>query len=803
MNFGARWSKIIHDIWDNKTRSLLVVFSLAIGIAAVGMISNGVRMLKRDLYGGYAQTNPASINIYVTPFKKELANDVRGLREVKRAEARRTLSAFVIDKDGEKHNLKMMVAADPDNIQINRFDVQEGAGTPGLRSILIERTAAQGLKLKVGDQITVEMSNGDRYPLTVGGIIHDMSTEYYNLSGDAFGYVSMATLEWMGEAPGYNLIKLQVAENPTDRAHVLRVAGLARDRVIEPAGYRVLSMSIFSPKGIPGDFWAKDQIDGVLLILQIMSVLAIFLSASLVVNTISAVIVQQTKQIGIMRSIGASRRQVALIYLGYVFLLSVIGLLIALPLGLAGAEALSQVAANFMNYNIGPLDLPLNLLLLQAGLALLMPVGVAMFPILRGTRVSVYDAIYQYGLISGEGRRGWIERQLVKVRNFNPPVMLSLRNTFRNKPRLSFTLVTLTIAGAMYIAVFSAYNTIQSQIRDLTRYIHFDASISIPGGASRLTAEREALRVPDVQVAEGWSITSAFIVQPGDVESDHIDIYGLPDNTRTIEPRIVAGRWLTPADTTQVVINEDLLSREPDIQVGSKIPVKINQQTRELEVVGIVSKHMTGPRIYMNERQVSKFTNRQNQVDMVRVLATPDTLGSVRRQNQISQELEKRFDDAKLSQMGGQTRDEIFSAMTSAFTILLVILVIVALILVVIGGLGLTGTMGLNVLERTREIGVLRAVGASHFSVRQVVVVEGITVALISWGISALLSYPVGKLLADALVRATLGTPATFHFSALGLFSWMLVVTLIGVFSSLAPARDAARLTVREVLSYE
>jgi putative ABC transport system permease protein len=107
------------------------------------------------------------------------------------------------------------------------------------------------------------------------------------------------------------------------------------------------------------------------------------------------------------------------------------------------------------------------------------------------------------------------------------------------------------------------------------------------------------------------------------------------------------------------------------------------------------------------------------------------------------------------------------------------------------------------VLERTREIGVLRAVGASHRSVRQVVVVEGTAVALISWGLSALLSYPVGRLLSEAVVRVAFGTESTFSYSFLGLFVWLAAVLLIGVLASLAPARDAVRLTVREVLNYE
>jgi putative ABC transport system permease protein len=515
------------------------------------------------------------------------------------------------------------------------------------------------------------------------------------------------------------------------------------------------------------------------------------------------VLVQQIKQIGIMRSFGATRRQIVLLYLGYVFVLSVIGLLIAVPLGIFGAQVLNNLAADFMNYNAGPVDLPRNILLLQVGLGLIMPPVVAIFPILSGTRLSVYDAIYQYGLISGEGKRGWIEKLLVRIRHLNPPVMLSLRNTFRNKPRLAFTLVTLTVAGAMFMAVFSSYSTVQNQVKELARYIAFDASINIPGGANSYTAEREARRIPEVKVAEGWAIDNGFIVHPDGSEGDRIEIVGLPENAQTIEPRIVTGRWLLPGDTNRVVVNEDLTAIEPGIRVGDKISVKFGGLKKTLEVVGIASKHMMSARIYMNITQMAKTTGRYNQVDTMRVLGTSGALVSAAEQKEIGQELEKRFEDAKISKGSSKTRSEIFKAMGGAFNILLAVLLLVAIILAVIGGLGLTGTMGLNILERTREIGVLRAVGASHYSVRQVVVVEGVSVALISWVLSALVSYPVGRLLAEALIRTSFGTQAAFSYSPWGLLSWMAVVILIGVFASLAPAYNAARLTVREVLNYE
>jgi putative ABC transport system permease protein len=813
MDLHARWDKILHDIWSNKARSLLVIFTIAIGIAAVGMINNTVRMMKRDLFGQFAERNPASIVLYISPFQEELAKSVTSLREVRLAQAQRTASGSLDIGNDKWASLDLLIFPNFEDMQIdpsesssppagiNQVKLDQGLHSPGLRGIWLERNTAAALGIQVGDLVTVKMHN-ENYRMSFTAIVHDMTREPYSITGDALGYISMPTLEWLGEPAYYNQLKISVAQDATDREHVLQVAGLARDRVIEPAGLRVLTMQIPGSSGTPGDFWAKKQVNGILLVFQLMSILAILLSAGLVVNTISAVIVQQIKQIGIMRSVGAVRTQIVQMYLLYVLALSAVGVLIALPLGLLGSWGLTSVAAKFMNFTISRVDLPPGILLLQIGLGLGMPVGVALFPILQGTRISVYEAIYQYSL-GGKGERGWLETQMSRIRHISPPVMLSLRNTFRNKARLAFTLVTLTVAGAMFMAVFSSYATLQQEIRDFGRYIAFDASISIPGGANRHTVEREAKRIPGIQVAEGWASTNGFIVHSDGSESDRIEIVGIPPDPQTIQPLMVAGRWLEAQDDQPIVINEDLLVKEPELKVGDSLTLKVNGLKHSFQIVGIASKHMMGPRIYVNYNQFAHLTGRYNQVDSVRVLATPGAFSSAKGQTALGKELEKRFTDAQLSTSASSTRDGIFSSLSQAFTILLVILLLVAAILAIIGGLGLTGAMGLNVLERVREIGVLRAVGASHTSVRQVVVVEGISVAILSWLLSALLSYPVGMALASAIVQTTFGTAATFRYSLPGLFAWLAAVILIGIASSLVPARDAARLTVREVLNYE
>jgi len=126
-----------------------------------------------------------------------------------------------------------------------------------------------------------------------------------------------------------------------------------------------------------------------------------------------------------------------------------------------------------------------------------------------------------------------------------------------------------------------------------------------------------------------------------------------------------------------------------------------------------------------------------------------------------------------------------------------------ALMTALVGSIGLTGTMGMNVMERTREIGVMRAIGAHNGIVLKLVIIEGLVIGLISYGLGAVLAFPVGALLSNVISVAIFGISAEPAVTAQGFIIWLLVVMGLSVLSSLLPARNASRLTIREVLAYE
>jgi putative ABC transport system permease protein len=125
------------------------------------------------------------------------------------------------------------------------------------------------------------------------------------------------------------------------------------------------------------------------------------------------------------------------------------------------------------------------------------------------------------------------------------------------------------------------------------------------------------------------------------------------------------------------------------------------------------------------------------------------------------------------------------------------------LLLAVVGGLGLMGTMSINVLERIREIGVMRAVGASDSAVMRIIISEGVFIGLLSWLFGIVMAWPIAHFLGLAIGTTMLREQLSDTFSPLGVGLWLLIVLVISALASFMPAARAARLSVREVLSYE
>jgi putative ABC transport system permease protein len=138
-----------------------------------------------------------------------------------------------------------------------------------------------------------------------------------------------------------------------------------------------------------------------------------------------------------------------------------------------------------------------------------------------------------------------------------------------------------------------------------------------------------------------------------------------------------------------------------------------------------------------------------------------------------------------------------------AVNTLIIFLLIMAVLTALVGSIGLTGTMSINVLERTREIGVMRTIGAVDRVIMQSVILEALVIGLITWLLAIGLSFPISVALLAIVGEAMMGSAMSLSFTPVGILLWLGVVIGLSIIASIVPARNAARLTINEVLSYE
>jgi putative ABC transport system permease protein len=245
------------------------------------------------------------------------------------------------------------------------------------------------------------------------------------------------------------------------------------------------------------------------------------------------------------------------------------------------------------------------------------------------------------------------------------------------------------------------------------------------------------------------------------------------------------------------------LTAEPDIKVGDEITLKVNGKKSQWHVVGIV--RVVGNfggvgTVYANYPYYARVTGEVGRATTVQVTTDKH---DPEYQIQIQKAMEAQYKQAGIRFGGSITSGLIRQQNELFFNIIVVLLMVMAVLMAAVGGLGLMGTMTLNVLERTREIGVMRAIGASNGSIRRIVLAEGLLIGMLSWALGALLAVPFGQLLSTALGELIFQLPLHYTVSTMGIVVWLVVVLVISLFASILPAQNAARLTVREVLAYE
>jgi putative ABC transport system permease protein len=497
-----------------------------------------------------------------------------------------------------------------------------------------------------------------------------------------------------------------------------------------------------------------------------------------------------------MKAVGARPRQIVAMYLGTILVLATIALVVGVPLGEVGAVFLIRYATQLLDFDTIGFSVSSSVLAMEIAAGLGVPVLAALVPVVRGSRLTVREAVTSYGTGGGSSR---LDRAVDRLTLLSEPIVLGLSNTFRRKGRLVMTLVAMTLGGAVFIAVLSVRASLRHTLNDIFGYRNYDVQVTLTRSYPAAAVRQVAAQVPGVVRLEGWGLASAERVG-GKQATATVSVVAPPANSTLIKPVILQGRWLRPADRGEMVVNSDVLTDEPHVQVNSRVRYLVDGRTSSWRIVGIVRGVQLGPIAYVSYSSLARITGRTGLIDRLEVVTAQHDAAS---EGGVARSLEIRLKHHGFGVAAADTTDDQRAILGANFDLIVVFLLSMAILLSLVGGLGLMGTMAINVLERTREIGIMRAIGASNRDLFQVVIVEALVVAALSWVLGALVALPLAPSLSAAVGTQFIHAPLAYTFSGSGALIWLGGILVLASLASLLPAWNASRLTVRDVLAYE
>ena len=787
------YNKVARDIWRNKARTLMVVLSTAVGIFALGMVMTMSSLMTSRLTGEWEASRPAHVTLYTSSVDQGTVDVLARTRGV--ADIEPAINAGIQWKhpgDAEWRNASLVARQDYEH---QRQDIAALAGGAWPRSernvLLVERQSLTAFNVPVGSTVSIKAGEVER-DMRVVGSARTLLVFPPQFGGDAVFFTTPETLRDLLNLDGFNELKIRLPAFDRTQAQAV---GDQLKKQLEKGGTEVSTPQIQDPKR----HFIQDNLDPIFLLMGVIGALALVISAFLIVNTINAVLAQQVTQIGVMKTVGATTDRVARVYLALVLIYGLCAVALAVPLAAIAGNALSEGLLALLNIEASGLQFVPQVVLVQVAVGLIVPVLAGVWPVLAGTRISVRQAIASYGLGADFGK-SWLDRLIAGIRGLPRPLALSLRNTFRRKGRVMLTLITLMSAGAMFMMVMSIGSTFTYTIDKVFEAYNFDVWMVFDNPERFERVEDIAASVPGVTGSQVM-LTPNGTLEFRNGNKRQVAFWGMAPDSTMFKPTITAGRWLRAGDENSLVLNQRI-AQDEGLGVGDLVTVDLGERKKATwEIVGLlVDINNQGNSAYVPRDSLSKQLHQFNRGASAWIKTERHDGAS---QAAVEKQLRTAFEanDFKVTFTLTATRN--IEMNRTQFDLITNLLLIMSVLAGAVGSLGLMGTMSINVLERSKEIGVMRAIGATSGALVGIFIFEGILLGLVSALLAIPLSYPGARLVSDAMGNMLFKMPMFFRYSVDGVFIWIGVMIVLATLASLWPALRAARLSVRDTLAYE
>ena len=797
------WHKVWSDLWLSRSRTLLAIASIAAGVFCVGTLFGMIALHLGKMDEAHSQSNPSHINLILRQSADDaLINGVQAIEGIAGIDTLTPVSMrFRQDESQNWQIATVILRAAPEQ---QHFDLSalESGHWPQQGELAIENLTAQVTGLKQGDSVQFSDEHGIQQ-FIISGVVRHPFVKPPRFGGQAHFFADRSQAKVFGlKAHSFRQLLLQT--HSLDALQIRQYAQTIKTWLLTQG----IDVSVTLLQN-PEQHWGRPFIAGIDQVLQWMALVSLLLASVLIANTVSAHISQQAEQIGVMKALGASLITISKLYALEVLIMALLAIAIALLPSLYVADwsacqllGLFNIACHGFSYS------PQALLIMLVG-GLCVPLLAAAWPVWVGARLTVREALASYGLGSDFGSHK-LDRAIEYLgARFLPTVYAAaLGNLFRRKTRLVLTQMVLIIAGLMFLVLMSLITSLNLTLdNELAR-----TEYTVRLGFGRDQAQSDIEKLSGLSVASGqlelWQRLPVLASYQGQVLQQQgslgLQVLAVPASGHLYQPYIEQGRWFEAADAgkNKVVVSADT-ARLNQLKPGDSMELRIGSKLASWQIIGVyrwlAGNNFAVEPLYAPLETVQTLSNRQALASYALIKA------DINSQQQEAEYLRKLSTDFEaqgisLDAYTTQARLEQRQFARNQFRSVIGTLMGLASMVVAVGGIGLSGALAIGVLQRQRELGVLRAIGASGRTLLQLVMLEGLWHALIAWTLTVPLAWWLAEPLSAQLGQIMLSMQLDYRFASQAAGAWLLVLIALALLASYWPARQAMRLTVREAL---
>ncbi len=819
--FRTRGRKILRDVISRKFRTLMVSTSIFVGVLGVIALFTTndllIKRLEEDVKPGELAMIDVQVSIssdsapdnahYLETLNQENTTG-QNLTELNGIEIVEGVAIYPVgfrkpDQAAFEEGYLKSYSTPLQDRQIEPIRLLKGEWpVVGNHQIALEKRMADKYGFKVGDTIifrSLSETGISEITYTISGLVYHPYVEgesSSNATPDTSLYAQYADAQAILNFKGYSNIVARYQTYDLAEAHFEDFQkAIAQNTAYVP---------VFALTEDPAQNSMIEMTQNTNNVLMMLAIVAMIVSGFLVVNVVNSIVVEQKRQIGVMKSLGGSRWDNFVIYTGIAVCYGIIGTLPAVLLGIPLGFQMTKAIGTEFDILIENFAWSPSSVLIGVIMGIVVPALSAAIPVLSGTRVTILSAMTDFGISARYGSRR-LERWVSSL-----PLPVSIRQAVSSltskKGRLLLNLITLTLAVGAFMGVLAVTISVAEEVRAIFNRMEFQI-VASPSA----TYDQEWIQ-PRMEAVEGVRRVSPVIYVSAQIEGDYTNFFtgdnqvealGIDTTVKMINLDFKSGSgWQDNPDREGVIITSSM-ARQLGVKAGDEITFRVAGNQVTMPVIGVDRSAFDF--MYIEWRQLAKLAGFTKTVDGADVPVPNSYAITIERSDPTADEVDTVIDrlDTGLLNVGvaGTYQNQVAQSeeITSFIATFRNILLTAAILIALVGAIGLLTTLSINVFERQKEIGVMRSIGASSSTIVTQFLSEGMMVGLLAWIIGIPFSYWLAITINAAMQLDTIDFRYRLSIPVMGLIG-MIGVALI---SSIGPSLNAARKTVSDILRYQ